>query len=78
MIYRQQGMIPVSYVLMDNGEPSHKTEGAQQPQFGFLSTVSLFVNVTVVYWSFSIFPRRFLKWTIKQISIIKICPIRMA
>ena len=49
MIYRQQGMIPVSYVLMDNGEPSHKTEGAQQPQFGFLSTVSLFVNVTVVY-----------------------------
>ena len=46
MSYRQQGMIPV---LMDNGEPSHKTEGAQQPQFGFLSTVSLFVNVTVVY-----------------------------
>ena len=49
MSYRQQGMIPVSYVLMDNGEPSNKTEGAQQPQFGFLSTVSLFVNVTVVY-----------------------------
>ena len=49
MSYRQQGMIPVSYVLMDNGELSHKTEWAQQPQFGFLSTVSLFLNVTVVY-----------------------------
>ena len=35
MIYRQQGMIPVSYVLMDNGEPSHRTEWAQQPQFSF-------------------------------------------
>ena len=49
MSYRKQGMIPVGYVLMDNGELSHKTECAQQPQFGFLSTVSLFLNVTVVY-----------------------------
>ena len=49
MIYRQQGMIPVSYVLVDNGGPSHKTEWVQQPQFGFLSTMSLFLNETVVY-----------------------------